>query len=265
MRYTRKGHNYFFVDESGDTTFYNKKGFPIVGVGGCSPILLLGFIETRHPVELRQEIITLHNEILADPYFQAKPSFKKTEIAFHAKDDCPEVRELVFELIEKQRFSAEIVVSRKNEQNFRQAFGANENRYYDYLIGLLFRTVLHRYEENTIYFSQRGSRLRQKPLNHAIQSAKSWFQQKHQRSFRSTFEVLPQSPKGEPCLSIIDYINWAIHRAYVYQEMQYYERIADRVSLVLDYADYGCSGKNVYNKKNPFHIEKATPLVLGSK
>ena len=31
-------NNYFFVDESGDTTFYNRKKEYVVGTEGCSPI-----------------------------------------------------------------------------------------------------------------------------------------------------------------------------------------------------------------------------------
>ena len=34
--------NYFFVDESGDSTFYNKSGKCMVGEEGCSKVLILG-------------------------------------------------------------------------------------------------------------------------------------------------------------------------------------------------------------------------------
>ena len=44
-----KNVNYFFVDESGDPTFYNKEGKFIVGEEGCSKILILGFIRTGNP------------------------------------------------------------------------------------------------------------------------------------------------------------------------------------------------------------------------
>ncbi len=43
MKTVEVGDTYFFVDESGDSTFYNAKGKCIVGEPGCSPILNLGF------------------------------------------------------------------------------------------------------------------------------------------------------------------------------------------------------------------------------
>jgi hypothetical protein len=41
-----KNKTYFFVDESGDPTFFNKKGECILDKG-ASPILVLGFQELR--------------------------------------------------------------------------------------------------------------------------------------------------------------------------------------------------------------------------
>ena len=42
-------NNYFFVDESGDPTFFNKRGKLIIDNDSCSPILILGFINTNNP------------------------------------------------------------------------------------------------------------------------------------------------------------------------------------------------------------------------
>ena len=93
-------NTYFFVDESGDTTFYNRKGEWIVGnENGASKILLMGFIRTTEPEFLRKKLNELKNEILNDEYLKDIPSMEKTKMAFHAKDDCPEVRYKVFKLI----------------------------------------------------------------------------------------------------------------------------------------------------------------------
>ena len=40
----KETRNWFFVDESGDPTFYDKKGNFIVGQEGCSPIHTTGTI-----------------------------------------------------------------------------------------------------------------------------------------------------------------------------------------------------------------------------
>jgi hypothetical protein len=47
MKQPPSDESYFFVDESGDSTFYDAKGNFIVGAEGCSPLLILGYVETQ--------------------------------------------------------------------------------------------------------------------------------------------------------------------------------------------------------------------------
>ena len=99
MQKPKLGQSYFFVDESGDPVFYEAGGKFIAGVGGCSPILILGYIETQNPHAMRQAVLKLHGEVVADPYLKKFASMAKTERMFHAKDDGPVVRYLVYKLI----------------------------------------------------------------------------------------------------------------------------------------------------------------------
>lgn len=264
MKKAKDCHSYFFVDESGDPTFYDKRGNLIVGDEGCSDILILGFIETPNPHSLRQAILKLQAEVINDEYLQKIPSLKKTAVSFHANKDAPEVRYLFYKLIKELDFKAQFVVARKIEKVFRNNFNGNEKKFYDHLISKLFRNVLHRHDKNYIYFSKRGSSLRQEPLEKAIGQAKEWFEEQNQ-TVHSAIDIQPQSPKGEPCLSIIDYMNWAVYRAYTKGEMRYYDFIADKVSLLVDLYDkkQPCR-QNYYHRRNPFHINKITPLQLGS-
>lgn len=70
--------SYFFVDESGDPTFYDSKGKLIVGTEGCSPILILGFVETQKPHEMRRAVLRSQQSIIADPYLASVPPISKT-------------------------------------------------------------------------------------------------------------------------------------------------------------------------------------------
>jgi hypothetical protein len=124
----------------------------------------------------------------------------------------------------------------------------------------LFRNVLHRYRNNYVYFSERGSRKRQEPLSLAIAKAKQSFEETHKKCFDVKLDVQAQSPKGEPCLSIIDYMNWAVYRAYTRGEMRYFDFVKDKVSLLIDLYDWESHPRNTYYRKNPFDIRKATPL-----
>ncbi len=218
MKRPLNGTNWFFVDESGDPTFYDRKGNLIVGQEGCSPILLLGFIETSDPRRLRKALLELQQEMVADPYFEGVPSLTKTAIAFHAKDDLPEIRYKVYQLC---------------------------------------------YQDNRIYFAKRGSRSRQAPLQQAIHRGMQEFEARWGTKVTTHISIQAQVPSDEPCLSIVDYMNWAVYRAFTRGEMRYYRAVEDKVSLLVDSYDHAKYPKNWYNRKNPFDISKITPLSLG--
>jgi hypothetical protein len=263
MKTPREGSTWYFVDEAGDPTFYDKQGNLIVGQPGCSPVLILGFIETQQPAVIRQKLLALQEEIVNDPYFQGVPSLSKTAVTFHAKDDLPEIRYRVFQLLASLDFRAQFIVARKIERVFRNNFQASETAFYDHLISHLFQNVLHRFQHNYIYFSKRGSRERQAPLVAAIQKGVHQFEQRWHTTVTTTFHIQAQTPKGEPCLSVVDYMTWAVYRAYTRREMRFYQTVADKVSLLVDLYDTKNYPHNWYNRRNPFDIKKATPLQLG--
>jgi hypothetical protein len=260
MKKPRTGTTTYFVDESGDPTFYDRHGNLIIGQAGCAPILLLGFISTPDPQAIRHAVLELQRAVISDPYFRPFPSIHRTAISFHATDDLPEVRYLLFKLISTLDIHAHFVVARKIERIFRNSFHASEQQFYDYLISRLFENVLHSTERNVIYFAQRGSRERQAPLMQAIQSGIRRFETKWGMPVNTTIEVQAQRPSGEPCLSIIDYMNWAVYRAFTRGEMHFYRTIEEKVSLLVDLYDTMKYPLNWYNRRNPFDTTKITPL-----
>ena len=205
-------------------------------------------------------MLQLQREIVADPYFEAVPSLAKTAVAFHAKDDLPEIRYRVFKLLSELEFKAQFVVARKIERVFRNSFHANEGEFYDHLVSQLFKNALHRYQQNTVYFAKRGSRSRQAPLSNAIRSGVAQFEQQWETRVTSDVVVQAQMPKGEPCLSVIDYMNWAVYRAFTQGEMRFYRQVEHQVSLLVDLYDTEQYPQNWYNRKNRFDIKKITPL-----
>lgn len=263
MQEPAKGTNYYFVDESGDPTFYNQNGILIVGSEGCSPILIMGFIEATTPETLRRGLSNLRKEILEDPYFSGIPSMHKTKVAFHAKDDCPEVRQAVFRKLKELEFKAQFIVARKIERVFRKTFYSNPAKFYDHLIIRLFQNVLHRFENNKIYFAKRGSKTRQKPLENAINNAIVSFEQKWRADFsgKIIYNISAQTLTGEPCLQIVDYMNWAVYRAFVKQEMRFFKVVEDKVSLLVDLYDQENYPNNWYSRKNPFDCNKISPIL----
>jgi hypothetical protein len=256
----REKKNYFFVDESGDANFYNRYGKFIVGKEGCSKILLLGFIRTSVPDSLRKSLHDLRSEIAADKYLSSIPSVKKSLSEFHAKDDCAEVREKVFKTIVSLDFKAEFVVARKLENIFRTRHRSTENIFYDDLISKLFENQLHKANESFIYFSLRGNRVRTANLSNAIQTAKLTFENKWKTKVESDLKIYSQSAAGEPCLQVIDYMNWAVQRVFIKGEDRYYKFVEDKISLLLDIYDFKKYPKNYYTRKNKFDIKEISPL-----
>lgn len=260
MKKTIVGENWYFVDETGDPVFYDARGNLIVGTEGCSLILGLGFVETDQPVIIRQALAELHQQIANDKYLQSIPSISKTNRAFHAKDDAPEVRYLVYQALSKLNFKSQFVIARKIERVFRNSFDARETKFYDHLVSQLFTNVLHRHTQNHVYFAQRGSKTRQANLEMAINNGVAKFESRWTTKVETQTNVIPQTPVGEPCLQVVDYMNWAIYRAFVRREMRYFDFISDKVSLLVDLYDMQNYPKNWYSRENPFDIKKVSPL-----
>lgn len=251
---------YFFVDEAGDPVFYNKYGKYIVGQEGCSKILLLGFVRTTDPELLRKEILKLKKEVVEDPFYKDIPSLRKTAVSFHAKDDVPEIRERVYKKIIDLDFKAEFIVARKKERMFNNKYQRKENLFYNDLIVKLFENKLHLAKKNIIYFSTRGNKLRQRPLEQAIESAISQFETKWNVKIDRDYRIFPQTPSAEPCLQITDYMNWAVQRAFIKGEDRFYKFIENKVSFLCDIFDLDKYPKNYYNQRNKFDLNKISPL-----
>jgi hypothetical protein len=115
-------------------------------------------------------------------------------------------------------------------------------------------------EIQRIYFSQRGSRTRQAQLEQAVRRGVARFESRWATQVKSMIRVEPQTAVGEPCLQVIDYMNWAVYRAFVKGEMRYYHSVEDKVSLLVDLYDVSRYPRNWYTRENPFDIEKASPL-----
>jgi hypothetical protein len=259
----REGSTFFHVDESGDPTFYGKGGDVIVGQPGCSRVFLLGFVECQQPEAILAALRELHDEIAADPYLEPIPSISKTLRAFHAKDDCPEVRMLVFRRLAALPFTVQVVVARKLEPMFRTRFQGSADRFYDDLVRRLFENRLHRYQRNVICFARRGKKERQHALRAALEAGVHVFRTKWKSSAETAIEVRTSQPEQDPLLQVVDYANWAVYRAFERGEMRFFEAWRNKYELVVDVFDKPPAGpgRNWYTReRNPFAIEKASPL-----
>jgi hypothetical protein len=221
-----------FVDEAGDPTLFGSKrgSGSIVGMNGCSRYFMMGKLEVDDPPVLAAKLETLRERMLADPYFAGVASFDparaKTAIAFHAKDDVPEVRYDVFRLLREEgsklRFHAVIAdkeVLAKQELTRRETepgYRYDPNSLYDSLIRSLYGKFHRIADEYHVWIAKRGQRDRNEALLAALAHAEEDFVSKFgfSRGGADAWKLQISNPKLAPCLQAVDYFLWALQRFY---------------------------------------------------
>ena len=263
MKQPRDEHRFFYVDETGDPSFYAKGKKLIVGQEGCSRIFGLGFLRTSNPEAIRQVLLSLQADVAADRYLKNIPSIQKTLRGFHAKDDCPEVRKAVFETLDKLDFSVQVIVARKLESVFINRHKQSQDQFYNDLTSRLFERPLHVALRNTITFARRGNKAKQHALRTAVEAGVAAFRNKYPAATTTSVTVETAYSADDPLLQAVDYALWTVQRAYEKGEMRYFDYLAPKFGMVWDIYDFAtqkAKGTCLFTRKDPFHIERVSPL-----
>lgn len=257
------GTRKYYVDEAGCPTLFGRRGRVVIGEDGCSVHFALGFVEIADPIKIESELQALRTELLADPFFKGVPSMDlnggKTAIAFHAKDDLPEVRREVFKVIlsNEIKFHAEVrnkhsvlsdVAARQEKED---GFRYTEDFLYDSLVSRLFKNHLHKADVD-IYFARRGNKPRTNAFKRSIEVAKKNFTSTWGITNDSTVSVTCSHPKDTVQLQVADYCLWALQRYYERRETRFIELLWSKVGCIHDIDDRRKSPTGVYyTKKKP--------------
>jgi hypothetical protein len=270
MKQAEDKPRWFFVDEAGDPAFYAKGKKVIVGNDGCSRTFSVGFLRTYDPQAIRSKLAEVRLEIMNDKYFKDIPSRIKTLQAFHAKDDVPEVRKLVYAALDKMDFGFQVVVARKRIQTFITKHKQSQDLFYDDLVSYLFSRQLHLATQNTIIFARRGDKPRQHALRAAVEKGTKKFREQYNTSASTKVHIDTSQSVQDSVLQATDYVLWAVQRAFERSEMRYFDYMRDKVELVWDVYDFEKlkqirklkqKGSIIYDRKNnPFDIKKVSPL-----
>jgi len=193
----------------------------------------------------------------------------KTALAFHAKDDVPEVRREVFKLLAQSGLKIFVGIRRKKRlaADMRLAFLQNgvkrrPESIYDDLVTLLFKERLHLAERNHIIFARRGKADRNLALNEAIQAAKRDFDARWRKGIDRPTTVSSSVPTEISCLQAIDYCLWALQRMVERREDRYFALLRDKFRLVLDRDDDRRHGYGeYYTSRNPLTLERLMPVT----
>jgi hypothetical protein len=190
---------------------------------------------------------------------------RKTAVAFHAKDDLPEVRREVFSLRKEEdvRFFA-VVRSKRATLSYVMSRNQSDPGYryhpdelYDYVVRRLFKDRLHQSNRNVITFAKRGKRNRTRALMTALEAARSRYCESWGRQVETKILLRLSHSRDDGGLQAVDYFLWALQRLYERGEDRFLLNVWERCRLVHDVDDTRQARYGVYyNKKNAPSAEK---------
>lgn len=258
----------YFVDEAGDMNLFNKQGRVLLGQPGVSYFFMVGVAHLPNPADVHRQLQDLRQTLLTDPYFKGVPSMqpeaKKTALAFHAKDDLPEVRREVFRLL--PQFGAKVQVAirskpilvKEAQALFRyRGLKLSDNDIYDELVKRLFQNLLHKADRNEIVFARRGTSPRKRALQQAIEQARKKFMAKWGNRGIPPTKIYSAYPHESAGLQVIDYYLWALQRLYERGEDRYFELLARDYRLIMDLDDKRSKPYGTwYSDRNPLVMDK---------
>lgn len=275
----------WFVDEAGDPTLFGKGGKVVAATQGCSRFFILGKLECRDVAALSVDLARLRDDLLVDPFFKHVPSLdparQRTAVHFHAKDDPPEVRFMVYKLLARHDLRFVAVVRdklrlvdyaqqrRRIDATYRYDSAGHE--LYDELTRHLF-SRLHGWSEHKIVFAQRGQKPRTKAFVNAIDQEDQGFTNELGLSRPKPSEVVCSVPKDHAGLQAVDYYLWALQRFYERGEVRYLHFVWPQTLEVLDLdADVSRKEKKttqtgaIFNEKHPLTLESRAGVGIGDR
>lgn len=261
---------HYFVDEAGDLAVFGRKGKVLLGNPGVSKSFMVGLCDLPNPAEATRRVNDLRAALLADPYFKRVPSMqpeaRKTALAFHAKDDLPEVRKAVFALIPELRPKLVVSIRRKVALVRQSEAGipVRENELYDDTLVRACRNMMHRCDVLRVVIARRGKHSRQAALQSALHQARDGFNRRWNTRHDQPISMAVAVPSDHVGLQVTDYLLWALQRLYESGQDRYFGVVADHFSVIHDWDDTREKGYGrLYRRDDPLSLEKLLPLATG--
>ena len=271
---------HLYVDEAGTPDIFDAKGRSKVGTPGCSRYFALGMLEVDQPEKLATALTELREQLIRDPYFATaesfKPERKKTALLLHAKDDLPEVRVKVFDLLRAFRvairFRAVICdkeTVRTREEAKRAAspgYRYDSDHLYDELARGLFARFSRMADRFHLHVAKRGAKDRNAALLAALEHAEGDFEASFgfSRGGKDAWDATVTNPKTTVCLQGADYFLWALQRFYeprvhpdtgeVTHEDRYLAAVWPQMSQIHDLS-FGPAQGTFFTAGNPLTLE----------
>jgi len=263
-------HVTYYVDEAGDGILFGAKGRNRLSDHDAARFFILGMVRVDDEDRLGRDFSELRERLMANPLFSSirslLPAENKTARFFHAKDDHPEIRVKVFELILNHDFKFFAVIKDmkcvleyvKSRNQMDSSYKYTPNELYDLTVRMLFKQQLHKHDHYRVVFARRGKSDRTKALLKELHVARQAFLDDKNIATDSTMDVEPAHSWERPGLQLADYCLWALQRCYERGEDRFLKAIWHKVSLIHDVDDPEGKqyGTYLHKKKAPPDVRK---------
>jgi hypothetical protein len=198
---------YFFIDESGDSSFYGSRKKLLVGTSGFQPMLNLGMITCEHKKDLRDKIAGFISTLKSDTLYNSIHSFAKEDWYLHARGDHPEIRAKFFEFLRTlEGFKFYCVLGRKRLSTFNNKHNNNEKEFY---FDLVYHLLKDRMNDDTVQyhiFLSARQKSTQEYLSSAIEKAieRDNNKRKVAKDIKYKFDIIRSEDSMEFC--VVDYL-----------------------------------------------------------
>lgn len=239
----------YYVDEAGDGVLFGHMGRDRLNDPEAHQFFMLGMVRCADDTGTAVALDKLRKELMAHPLYASIPSMRpeaqKTALEFHGKNDHPDVRGKVFELlltldfkfyaVVKDMRAVKRYVEDRNRMDSKYRYHPNE--LYDLTVRMLFKQRLHLSDHCRITFARRGKSDRTEALKDQLEQTRKKFLAEHDILHHPTLEIQPAYPSEQPCLQVADYCLWALQRCYERHEPRFLNAIWPKVSVIHDVDD----------------------------
>jgi hypothetical protein len=257
-RFENLPKTYFFIDESGDPSFYASGNKCIVGTQGFKPLLLIGLVRLENKKAIRNAIIQFMDEVKNNPLYNMLPCIADSKDWYlHASYDNLEIRVKFAELLQKMDgFEFYCVIGRKNLDIFLTKHNRSESEFYFDLITHLIKGRL--VDENIFYQILLSARKKntQHKLKESIQRAIQSDNAARDTPFDIKYNCEIVLSKETPELCIADYLLWSIQRYLLLGDKRFYKALEAKYNLIIDLYGSGPESPDFYDSANPLDLSK---------
>lgn len=252
-------HHYFFIDESGDPTFYGRRKRPLWTEPTFKPILMMGMVVVEDKQALYQRVLDFQKAILNDPLFNTIYSVKQPNWFLHASKDHSDIRLKFIEFLRKQRgIKCYVAIGRKQPDIFHHKHNGNAAEFYfDMLNKLLGQFKYAKGDKYMLFLSGRQSTTQERFVN-ALEKA---LKQQRKLLVNTQFNCRIVASKDYPELSVADYFLWVLNWYITTGDKRYFAALENKYEEIYDVYDNAGKGR-IYDKSDGFDVSKASSFLL---